>query len=394
MSAGKKVFTKAGEYLAEFLLTNEKRKEDVVLLETIDKLNSTSYSGATQAYNDSFTIDKEQLQEFFKNELLKELSLLRITDGTKDIILQEALQKTFNEVKYIDTLTRAHFEAIAEMVCERIAEIFHELGTHNRKFTRSFQQLAAEIAALYQKPLDYFVGGTDDKSRLYYRFDSAQLLISNAKGNSAGNFKELFKVTSKVVGTAEELGDEIVFGGTEADSPFKKIRFTKEITTDKNITLTGDAELIGTAMKARYADLAELYTSDTPYEPGTLVQINPSNKDSEDWQLTIYNPQMDIGYFGVVSHKPGFILNHKLESEHSVIPIVMSGQTPVNVSNKCFKGDYIYPSPYYSDFGCAVAIEPIKRLNFEKDYPLLKCIGQVLDTDSTEGIKKVNCRIY
>lgn len=395
MSAGKKVFTKAGEYLAEFLLTNEKRKEDVNLLETIDKLNSTSYSGPTQAYMESFDISKEQLIEFFKSELNKELNFLRITDGTKEIILQEAVQKTFNEVKYLDTLTQAQFEALSEMFCERLAKIFETLGLHNRKFTRFFQQLATDLANLMYKPMDYFIGGENDKTRLYYRFDSAQLLISNGSGNSAGNFKEIFKVTSKVVGTKEELGDTIIIGGTEVDSPFKKIQFMKEIISGENITLTGDAELIGTALRARYADLAELYTSNNPYEPGTLVQISIDNyKDLDGYQLTIYDPSTSVGCFGIVSHKPGFILNHTLESNWSVIPIVLTGQSPVNISNQCIKGDYIYPSPFFVDSGCAIAIAPDKRLEFERNYPLLKCLGQALDSDSTDGIKKVNCRIF
>ena len=391
MASGKKVFTKAGEYLAEFLLTNENKKEDSSLIETMNKINSTDYSGPSKDYLDSFSINKEQLIEYFKAQLFKELNFYNITDGTKEILVQEATQKLFNELKYLEVLTQAQFEALSEMTTERIAHLFKELGSQRRKFTIFFQQLAKEIADLMYKPLDYFIGGESDKTRIYYRFDAGQLLVSNGQGNAAGNFREVFKVNSVVNGTSYSLGDTIVFGGTEANSPFTKIRFTKEITADKNIVMAAGAELIGTAVKARYADLAEYYTSNIEYSSGTLVQIDTKN---EDFQVSVYDPSDNIGCFGVVSYKPGFILNHTLESEYPIIPIVLTGQTPVDIIGECGKGDYIYPSPYFKDIGKAIAIKPEERINFEGNWPLLKCIGQALETDYNSETKRVNCRIF
>lgn len=392
MASGKKVFTKAGEYLAEFLLTQENKKEDKSLIETLDKINSTSYSGPTKDYMDSFSINKEQLIEYFKAQLLKELNFYNITDGTKEILIQEATQKLFNDVKYLDVLTQAQFEALSEMTTERLAHIFQELGLQRRKFTRFFQQLAQEIANLMYKPLDYFIGGENDKTRIYYRFDAGQLLVSNGQGNAAGNFREIFKVNSIVNGTSYSLGDTIVIGGTEANSPFTKLRFTKEIHADKNIVMGNGAELIGTALKARYADLAEFYTANVQYPAGTLLQMEIDNK--KEYQLTIYDPSTSVGCFGVVSYKPGFILNHALESEFPIVPIVMTGQTPVDIVGRCRKGDYIYPSPTFVDIGKAVAVKPEDRYQFESKWPMLKCIGQALETDNYDESKKVNCRIF
>src|SRR5574344_63250 len=107
MASGKKVFTKAGEYLAEFLLTNENKKEDSSLIETLNKINSTDYSGPSKDYLDSFSINKEQLIEYFKAQLFKELNFYNITDGTKEILVQEATQKLFNELKYLEEIEGA-----------------------------------------------------------------------------------------------------------------------------------------------------------------------------------------------------------------------------------------------------------------------------------------------
>lgn len=394
MSAGKKVFTKAGEYLAEFLLTNETKKEDTQLLLTIDTINSTGYSGPTQIYMDSFKITREQLIEYFKNQLLKELSFTKITDGTKELIIQEAVQKLFNELKYLDTLNQAQFEALVEMVTDRLAEIYKNLGLQNRKFTMNFKDLSNQINELRYKPLDYFRGGEADKARLYYRFDGKTLLVSDGAGNASGNFNEVFSVSSVVSGGTQTIGDTITIGGTEPNSPFEKIRFTKEIYCEDTINMLNGAELNGTALRARYADLAEMYTANNQYPAGTLLEINISEDLSNDYQLTIYDPNNQTGCFGVVTHKPGFVLNSYLESTWSVVGIALTGQTPVNIANDCNKGDLIYPSPYQKDIGMAIAIKPENKSNFESTWPNLKCIGQALDTDHVNGPKKVNCRIW
>lgn len=390
MSAGKKVFTKAGEYLAEFLLKNENKKEDTSLKEVIDTLNSTNYSGPSKNFLDSFMITREQLIEYFKNELIKELNFTKITDGTKEIILQEAVQKLFNELKYIDVLTQAQFETLAELVTERMAAIFRELGLQSRKFTRNFHQLSTDIANLEKKPLDYFLGGENDKDRIYYRFSGAQLLVSNGLGNKADNFREVFRVKSIVSGVSQTLGDEISIGGTEVTSPFKKITFTKEVVATKNITMTNGAELIGTAMRARYADLAEWYSSNMEYDAGTLVQVE-SNPDC-NFDLVIYDPNDEIGCFGIVSDKPGYILNENLETEYSKILIALNGQTPVKIDGSCYKGDLIYPSP--TKIGMATAVKPKNKKEFENNNPITRCLGVCLETNPTDGIALVNCRIW
>lgn len=84
----------------------------------------------------------------------------------------------------------------------------------------------------------------------------------------------------------------------------------------------------GAKIDSTYADIAECYESDYDYAPGTLVKLGG------EYEVTMIVSE-DDEVFGVVSDKPGFVLNgaSKSSSEHSVmIPIVIAGRTPIKVS--------------------------------------------------------------
>lgn len=388
MSAGKKVFTHVGESLAEFLLQLQNSPETDSLKLIADKLNNLSYTNPITNLDNLDNMTKQEIITYFKNELFKELNFYKVTDGFKEITLQEAIQNVFNNLKHLETLSEAQFQALAELTTERLANLFFQVGSQNRKFTINFQQLAKQIADLVYKPLDYFAGGEEDRDRIYYRFSADQLLVSDGTGNKINNFKEVFRVNAIVDKGKMILGEDIVVGGTELDSPFKKVKFVKEINATRNIILTNGAELYGTAVKARYADLAEWYSSNIEYDSGTLVQI----EQNQDFELVVYDPSSEMGCFGIVSENPGLVLNEKLETDYCRIPIVLNGQSPVKIDGICKKGDYIYPS--LKEIGMATAISPKNKRDFENKNPLARCLGICLENNLINTPVKANCRIW
>jgi len=90
----------------------------------------------------------------------------------------------------------------------------------------------------------------------------------------------------------------------------------------------------GTATQAQYADLAEIYSADADYEPGTIVKIGG------DAEVTQTESHADVDVFGVVSTAPAYLMN----SEADGIPVALAGRCPVKVIGKVAKGERLVSS--------------------------------------------------
>jgi hypothetical protein len=89
----------------------------------------------------------------------------------------------------------------------------------------------------------------------------------------------------------------------------------------------------GTATTARYADLAENYTSDQQYDYGIVLMIGG------DEEVTIADEDTQR-LAGVVSQNPAYLMNSECEGKH-VVAIALQGRTPVRVKGKVNKGDFL-----------------------------------------------------
>ena len=92
------------------------------------------------------------------------------------------------------------------------------------------------------------------------------------------------------------------------------------------------ATMYGVASQANYADLAEKYTADDNYEPGTVLEFGGTN------EVTISNTDMSRKIAGIVSTNPGYLMNAELKSEF-VISLALTGRVPCKVQGKVRKGD-------------------------------------------------------
>ena len=90
----------------------------------------------------------------------------------------------------------------------------------------------------------------------------------------------------------------------------------------------------GVATSAQYADMAEIYSSDVEYEPGTVVKIGGEK------EITQTLEHADIEVFGVISSNPAYLMNSEAQGQ----PVALAGRVPVKVVGKIAKGERLVSS--------------------------------------------------
>lgn len=381
--SGKKVFTAAGEKLAEFLVLNQETEAEVQALNNVLATINSKEDSVTEQFININNMTKKEIFNFFTEQVKLFLDNLNITNGEKEVHLLDITQEMYNTFKYQKITSEAQFNALNKFLGTKLADIIKTIGALNRSYQVADTNLNKSIANLVYKPLDYFVGGENDRARIYYKFNGAKLLVSNGIVDNQ-RFFEVFRVESvaNAEQTATVLGDTISIG---IDDQFTDVVIAKPTKVIGDVTLE-DGELIGTAIVSRYGDVAEYYTTDKEHSAGTLMMIDVQG------DLEVRINDNTAAFIGVVSDKPGFILNEELKKDvtdtnlcipeyHNdnlpmneakyVAPIVLTGKTPVKVHTTpsakgvVSKGDVLFPSPLIN--GVAIAIPFKDSYQFEID---------------------------
>ena len=87
--------------------------------------------------------------------------------------------------------------------------------------------------------------------------------------------------------------------------------------------------ITATATAAKYADLAEKYSSDEDYEPGTVVKFGGEK------EITASDSEGDPAVVGVISTDPAYMMNNDAEG----LFVALCGRVPCKVSGPVAKGD-------------------------------------------------------
>jgi hypothetical protein len=87
-----------------------------------------------------------------------------------------------------------------------------------------------------------------------------------------------------------------------------------------------------TSTQAQYADLAEKYSADQDYEPGTVLCFGGTH------EVTISSVDGDRAVAGVVSTGPGHVMNAGISAEHPVL-LALQGRVKTRVTGVIRKGD-------------------------------------------------------
>ena len=117
------------------------------------------------------------------------------------------------------------------------------------------------------------------------------------------------------------------------------LKFTSTNTASRAVVRDGSGNfaagtITALATSARYADLAENYSSDVDYEAGTVLVFGG------DDEATISTTEHDHRVMGVVSTDPAHLMNSELDG----VPIALAGRVPCKVTGIVKKGDLMITS--------------------------------------------------
>jgi hypothetical protein len=130
------------------------------------------------------------------------------------------------------------------------------------------------------------------------------------------------------------------------------------------------------ATSAQYADLAEMYLSDSALNPGTVVEFGGTA------EITISVTNHSSRVAGIISTRPSHLMNATLTGEHAY-PVALTGRVPCTVIGRIYKGDCLVSSDHP---GAA------RRLDPEKFVP--GCIvGKALQDHDSDSIGTIEVAV-
>jgi hypothetical protein len=150
---------------------------------------------------------------------------------------------------------------------------------------------------------------------------TANVLTVNANVRS-GNLSTLGTAnigTLIVTGTTTQVGD---------------ILANANISVNIGSTTNWFNQIYGTAVHALYADLAERYTSDSLYPPGTVVVFGTNTEVTASYQAN------DARVAGVVSTNPAYTMNAGTNG----VDVALQGRVPCQVTGTVVRGDMMVTS--------------------------------------------------
>jgi hypothetical protein len=119
----------------------------------------------------------------------------------------------------------------------------------------------------------------------------------------------------------------------------------------------------GTATTARYADLAEIYSTDVDYPVGTAIAVGG--------EVEARSAAVGDICIGVISDNPAYLMNAEADGQ----AVGLKGRVPVRVSGPVSKGQAVYA---WNDGVCSTITTNA-------------IVGIALETNSDEGEKLVEC---
>lgn len=131
------------------------------------------------------------------------------------------------------------------------------------------------------------------------------------------------------------------------------------------------SSFVGQTTSTQWADIAERFEADDAYEAGTVLRIGG------EAELTVEDEDNSKEAFGVVSEKPGVILNTDLEDTPYNPVVALTGRTPVKVQGPVEKGQRLVSAGN----GYARAITSSDSIH--------AIIGRALETKTTENVENI-----
>jgi len=183
-----------------------------------------------------------------------------------------------------------------------------------------------------------------------------------ASGNAWANV-----YATNLVGTATEAGLLTVGGTGRSASTSATANTVAARDSSGNLTAV---VFNGTATKARYADLAEKYTTEQEWPVGTAMAVC---KHSEHETCPATASDLAIG---VISEKPAYLMNSELENGQA---IALKGRVPVRIVGPVKKGQAVYAwdAGVCTTMATTALIGVALETNDSTDEKLVECVLKV-----------------
>ena len=140
-------------------------------------------------------------------------------------------------------------------------------------------------------------------------------------------------------------------------------------TYDLGSTSKKYANIYGHSIHAHYADMAERYETDVPYESGTVVVLGG------EAEITTTTEAKDVSVAGVISTNPAIKLNADAGNSETHPYVALRGRVPCKMIGPVSKGDLIVTADNEPGYAQSVGKENAGRSVFAKS----------IETDLTEG---------
>ena len=209
------------------------------------------------------------------------------------------------------------------------------------------------------------IDGSESRVGIGTTTPSTKLEVSGTTTSTAFAGALTGDVTGNINGSGSSSVGTLTMGGTLT---------TKTILPDTNTSYDiGSASkqyntVHAKATSAQYADLAEIYESDTQYEVGTVVVFGGSK------EITVSDQKYDTRIAGIISENPAYIMNSKSEGQ----PVALAGKVKCKVHGTITKGSMLVAS---GETGCATS---------SKHPPVGSVIGKALENYDSDEIGTIN----
>ena len=186
-------------------------------------------------------------------------------------------------------------------------------------------------------------------SQLTGVYGNANVVTFMGSGNSMNiSVTGTVNTTSRVSATGNIIGGNVLFGSGVVSGTGNITGNTLQISSITNASgnISGNIgnstsyfntvfanTFAGTSTTALYADVAERFSADAEYEPGTVVELGGSA------EITRSTTELSDSVFGVISTRAAYLMNSGAGSDLTHPPVAMTGRVPVQCTGVIHKGD-------------------------------------------------------
>lgn len=260
------------------------------------------------------------------------------TDGTRLTIVADRTVDATTPIKLVGKNYAGYGEIMAENLVQMLEHFSNPVAPINPVVGQLWWKSTEEVLYVYTNGGWSPLGGRDliGGPSTGFRIGTIQ--------DTIGNFHQAIQavVASEVVCILSSDAGTYTPGGRDAALASRFPTIGQGINMNDGVSGPGSEygnfKIRGRAMEAEFADMAEIYRSDTELLPGHLVVLGGTS------EITKTSRAFDDQIFGVISTAPGFLLNAKDKLKELAYPVALKGRVPCLISGPVRQGQRIVAS--------------------------------------------------